>query len=1071
MQAQQVMPGNDSEGPSMKLQRRVLLVTRPSGPSALDSLVSTLSKAGWSSSVAPPDAVSGLPPAIVQSVVAVVVLDPSMLEPLPGFASLPTLAAVTEAPASLSWQGSDGREVPLFAYDELPKALQTALAPPPAAPRKVRIAGTVEALSAGSNRLLRAASRAVAWSNTGLIAGRQTGVDQVARLAYFRARALEGKPIACEVLAGNDPSGLHPLPGEVVRWTRDEFSELGDALFVFPGGRGTEALRQRAQASRVPILALPRAGGLAEEAYDGVLADWDTRPIAGLTRQEYARLNGVVDPTRLAAMLSRVLDAAQKGFAHTDQRAVLANDLGDGDDHLGVERQAAVFAEVMTSRDLKPPLAIGLFGEWGAGKSFFMDRIADEVDRLAVDEPDPHGLYCRRVCQVRFNAWHYMDSHLWASLAGQVFDGIAEHLGAGDPDPAERRRELRRRLESSREESERARAAQLAADKQLREAQGAVARLELRREQELRSFRSLFDRQVRRIVVEQLEAEAKAAPDSPEAKALRDIHAAIETLAMPGVTAEVLVGGGEARATLDRVRGMAGRVHGLLKAITPVGVWWIVPLLLVALPFVAAPILEALTGLTTASTLKVMPLAEVGAFALWVLKKGRDQLDALDRLVAGAETLEQRAERTRAALLADPTEEQEAALDHRARAEVALVDARRRAADAELTLSRTEAQLAELEAGKLVYDFVAERSGEGSAYQKRQGIVSIVRRDLEQLQTLLDGWREEHDVAGNGVDRIVLYIDDLDRCPAEQVVDVLQAVHLLLAFELFVVVVGVDARWLERALKKRYPTMLGGDDDGLHHEAASAHDYLEKIFQVPYTLPDMPQSGFEELLGALLPMDGEIPLPEPEDPGVLETQELVMDLDLDADAVDDADDDVDLGSVEEVGPTPLELDLDLAEEPEEDDDLVLEVEAPRTVALEGHEQVAARTLHGFLPTPRLAKRFANIYRLLRVSVDEAEYPDFIRPGDGEHRVVQVLLALNCGFPRLGSDLLLRLAQGDDVGETWTDLLAGLAQAEDGGGQRARVVSLLRALPELPQDLGPYRRWAGRVGRFSFYWRG
>lgn len=48
------------------------------------------------------------------------------------------------------------------------------------------------------------------------------------------------------------------------------------------------------------------------------------------------------------------------------------------------------------------------------------------------------------------------------------------------------------------------------------------------------------------------------------------------------------------------------------------------------------------------------------------------------------------------------------------------------------------------------------------------------------------------------VERIVLYIDDLDRCPPKRVVEVLEAVHLLLAFPLFVVVVGVDVRWVSR---------------------------------------------------------------------------------------------------------------------------------------------------------------------------------------------------------------------------------------------------------------------------------
>ena len=37
-----------------------------------------------------------------------------------------------------------------------------------------------------------------------------------------------------------------------------------------------------------------------------------------------------------------------------------------------------------------------------------------------------------------------------------------------------------------------------------------------------------------------------------------------------------------------------------------------------------------------------------------------------------------------------------------------------------------------------------------------------------------------------------------------QVVDVLQAVHLLLALDLFVVVVGVDPRWLVHSLQSEY---------------------------------------------------------------------------------------------------------------------------------------------------------------------------------------------------------------------------------------------------------------------------
>ena len=57
-------------------------------------------------------------------------------------------------------------------------------------------------------------------------------------------------------------------------------------------------------------------------------------------------------------------------------------------------------------------------------------------------------------------------------------------------------------------------------------------------------------------------------------------------------------------------------------------------------------------------------------------------------------------------------------------------------------------------------------------------------------------------------ERIILYIDDLDRCPPSKVVQVLQAVHLLLSFPLFVVIVAVDARWVGSSLETHYGKLL-----------------------------------------------------------------------------------------------------------------------------------------------------------------------------------------------------------------------------------------------------------------------
>jgi hypothetical protein len=64
------------------------------------------------------------------------------------------------------------------------------------------------------------------------------------------------------------------------------------------------------------------------------------------------------------------------------------------------------------------------------------------------------------------------------------------------------------------------------------------------------------------------------------------------------------------------------------------------------------------------------------------------------------------------------------------------------------------------------------------------------RSDFERLSDLLFHTRDGCAQAGTASDRIVLHSDDLDRCDEEQVVKVLQAVHLLLACKLFIVVVA-----------------------------------------------------------------------------------------------------------------------------------------------------------------------------------------------------------------------------------------------------------------------------------------
>jgi hypothetical protein len=100
-------------------------------------------------------------------------------------------------------------------------------------------------------------------------------------------------------------------------------------------------------------------------------------------------------------------------------------------DRLGTAADVDMLVSVLLARDTPLPLAVGLFGDWGSGKSFFMalmqERIAELADLAGKDRPEAEP-FCRDVRQIRFNAWHYIDTNLWASLAATLFDELAQLL-------------------------------------------------------------------------------------------------------------------------------------------------------------------------------------------------------------------------------------------------------------------------------------------------------------------------------------------------------------------------------------------------------------------------------------------------------------------------------------------------------------------------------------------------------------------------------------------------------------------------------------------------------------------
>jgi len=60
----------------------------------------------------------------------------------------------------------------------------------------------------------------------------------------------------------------------------------------------------------------------------------------------------------------------------------LENDLAQGDDRLNVKTEINALTNLLMLRDLKPPLAVGILGGWGSGKSFALHLMKQRINEI-----------------------------------------------------------------------------------------------------------------------------------------------------------------------------------------------------------------------------------------------------------------------------------------------------------------------------------------------------------------------------------------------------------------------------------------------------------------------------------------------------------------------------------------------------------------------------------------------------------------------------------------------------------------------------------------------------------------
>ena len=118
-------------------------------------------------------------------------------------------------------------------------------------------------------------------------------------------------------------------------------------------------------------------------------------------------------------------------------------------------------------------------------------------------------------------------------------------------------------------------------------------------------------------------------------------------------------------------------------------------------------------------------------------------------------------------------------------------------------------------------EWITAAVDDGRSYGLESVAMAVVRKDLERLDKRLDAEKS----------RLLVVIDDLDRCEPEKAVEMLQAINLLLDRPSFVICLGIDARVVTAAVERHYHETLG-------RAGITGYEYLDKIVQIPFTIPE-----------------------------------------------------------------------------------------------------------------------------------------------------------------------------------------------------------------------------------------
>ena len=136
---------------------------------------------------------------------------------------------------------------------------------------------------------------------------------------------------------------------------------------------------------------------------------------------------------------------------------------------------------------------------------------------------------------------------------------------------------------------------------------------------------------------------------------------------------------------------------------------------------------------------------------------------------------------------------------------------------------------------EIVKQFDAKSAGGVNDLVKslKRAQVQVHRERYRHLDEFQDTFTRLLDPLTHARKRLVIFIDDLDRCLPDDAIRVLETIKLYLEAEGCVFVVGIDSQIVEKGIRMRYRDYVASGEPC----PISGADYLEKLVQVPFHLP------------------------------------------------------------------------------------------------------------------------------------------------------------------------------------------------------------------------------------------